>query len=93
MVSLTSHNRLKLADDFAVLTYFRYGDDGSWSAVSIKIGQPQQQLDVMVSTASSEITVVASTACETGKQIAYPYGTRFIGVVFRLRSNIPSIEC
>lgn len=45
-----------------------YGDIGNWSAVSINVGKPQQELDLMVSTASSEISVVASTACSTGKR-------------------------
>lgn len=42
-----------------------YGDAGSWSAVSIQVGDPVQDLDVMVSTASSEVIVVSSTACTT----------------------------
>jgi hypothetical protein len=44
----------------------RYGDDGAWSAVSIRVGTPQQWLDVMVSTVSSETWVVNYMHCDTG---------------------------
>jgi len=40
-----------------------YGDDGDWSAVSIRIGTPPQWVDVMVSTVSSETWVVGRGGC------------------------------
>ncbi|PBP17751.1 eukaryotic aspartyl protease [Diplocarpon rosae] len=42
-----------------------YGDDGFWSAVSIRVGTPAQWADVFVSTVSSETWVVGSGGCET----------------------------
>jgi len=41
----------------------RYGDDGDWSAVSIRVGTPPQWVDVMVSTVSSETWVVGRGGC------------------------------
>jgi len=41
----------------------RYGDDGDWSAVSIRVGTPPQWIDVMVSTVSSETWVVGRGGC------------------------------
>ena len=41
-----------------------YGDDGQWSAVSIRVGTPQQWMDVMVSTASAETWVVPTSGCD-----------------------------
>ncbi|KAE8440591.1 hypothetical protein EG329_007049 [Mollisiaceae sp. DMI_Dod_QoI] len=41
----------------------RYGDDGDWSAISLRVGTPQQWIDVMVSTVSSENWVVGTGAC------------------------------
>ncbi|EKD17431.1 uncharacterized protein L3040_005033 [Drepanopeziza brunnea f. sp. 'multigermtubi'] len=43
-----------------------YGDDGTWSAVSLRVGTPQQWIDVMVSTASSETWVVGDGGCGPG---------------------------
>jgi hypothetical protein len=43
-----------------------YGDDGTWSAVSIRVGTPQQWIDVMVSTVSSETWVVGDGGCGPG---------------------------
>ncbi|KAH8594498.1 aspartic peptidase domain-containing protein [Bisporella sp. PMI_857] len=40
-----------------------YGDDGDWSAVSIRIGTPPQWVDVMVSTVSSETWIVGKGGC------------------------------
>lgn len=40
-----------------------YGDDGTWSAVSIRVGTPPQWVDVMVSTVSSETWVVGPGGC------------------------------
>ncbi|PBP20747.1 eukaryotic aspartyl protease [Diplocarpon rosae] len=42
-----------------------YGDDGFWSAVSIRVGTPAQWADVFVSTVSSETWVVGSGGCES----------------------------
>ncbi|KAH8808916.1 aspartic peptidase domain-containing protein [Xylogone sp. PMI_703] len=41
-----------------------YGDDGSWSAVSLRVGTPPQWVDLMVSTASAEIWVVGTGGCK-----------------------------
>lgn len=46
-----------------LLTYDRYGDDGTWSAVSIRLGSPQQWLDVLVNTVSSETWVPGAGSC------------------------------
>lgn len=51
----------------ALLISRRYGDDGSWSAVSIRVGTPPQWVDVMVSTVSSETWVVANGGCASGE--------------------------
>ncbi|PQE10187.1 eukaryotic aspartyl protease protein [Rutstroemia sp. NJR-2017a WRK4] len=40
-----------------------YGDDGTWSAISIRVGTPEQWADVLVSTALSEIWVVGTGGC------------------------------
>lgn len=40
-----------------------YGDDGTWSAVSIRLGSPQQWLDVLVNTVSSETWVPGAGSC------------------------------
>jgi hypothetical protein len=49
-----------------------YGDDGSWSAVSIRVGTPEQWMDVMVSTASSETWVIGPGGCDDS-MILYLY--------------------
>ncbi|KAH7411339.1 aspartic peptidase domain-containing protein [Cadophora sp. MPI-SDFR-AT-0126] len=43
-----------------------YGDDGTWSAISIRLGDPLQWVDVMVSTVSSETWVVGPGGCGAG---------------------------
>ncbi|KAH7355279.1 aspartic peptidase domain-containing protein [Rhexocercosporidium sp. MPI-PUGE-AT-0058] len=43
-----------------------YGDDGTWSAISIRVGNPLQWMDVMVSTVSSETWVVGPGGCAAG---------------------------
>ncbi|CZT46675.1 uncharacterized protein RSE6_07138 [Rhynchosporium secalis] len=43
-----------------------YGDDGTWSAISIRVGDPLQWVDVMVSTVSSETWVVGPGGCSVG---------------------------
>jgi len=45
----------------------RYGDDGSWSAISIRVGTPPQWVDVMVSTVSSETWVVGPYGCDNSE--------------------------
>ena len=45
----------------------RYGDDGTWSAISIRVGTPPQWVDVMVSTVSSETWVVGPYGCDNSK--------------------------
>ncbi|KAM3069397.1 hypothetical protein ACMFMG_005503 [Clarireedia jacksonii] len=40
-----------------------YGNDGTWSAISIRVGTPEQWADVLVSTALSEIWVVGTGGC------------------------------
>ncbi|RFU30155.1 hypothetical protein B7463_g6169, partial [Scytalidium lignicola] len=40
-----------------------YGDDGSWSAVSLRVGSPPQWVDVMVSTVSAEAWVIGTGGC------------------------------
>lgn len=45
----------------------RYGDDGTWSAVSIRVGTPPQWVDVMVSTLSSEIWVIGPGGCDNSE--------------------------
>ncbi|KAF4626752.1 hypothetical protein G7Y89_g11405 [Cudoniella acicularis] len=40
-----------------------YGDDGTWSAISIRVGTPPQWVDVMVNTVSSETWVVGPGGC------------------------------
>lgn len=42
----------------------RYGDDGTWSAISLRVGTPPQWIDVMVSTVSSETWIVGTGACK-----------------------------
>lgn len=56
-----NHLRKALANNCS-----RYGDDGSWSAVSIRVGTPAQWVDVMVSTVSSETWLVSNDGCPTG---------------------------
>src|SRR6266536_4747129 len=51
----------------------RYGDDGTWSAVSIRVGTPPQWVDVMVSTLSSEIWVIGTGGCDNSEwEISFP---------------------
>ncbi|KAG9232805.1 aspartic peptidase domain-containing protein [Amylocarpus encephaloides] len=40
-----------------------YGYDGSWSAISLRVGTPQQWVDVMVNTVSSETWIVGPGGC------------------------------
>lgn len=40
-----------------------YGDDGTWSAVSIRVGSPQQWIDVLVNTVSSETWIPGAGSC------------------------------
>ncbi len=53
------------------LTEYRYGDDGSWSAISIRVGSPQQWVDVMASTVSSETWVVGAAGCQSGSKFLW----------------------
>ncbi|TVY80679.1 Candidapepsin-8 [Lachnellula suecica] len=46
-----------------------YGDDGTWSAVSIRVGTPQQWVDVMVNTVSSETWLVGPGGCPGNNSI------------------------
>jgi hypothetical protein len=41
----------------------RYGDDGDWSAITLKVGTPAQWVDVNVNTVSSETWVVGVDGC------------------------------
>lgn len=41
----------------------RYGYDGSWSAISLRVGTPPQWVDVMVDTVSSETWLVGPGGC------------------------------
>lgn len=41
----------------------RYGYDGSWSAISLRVGTPPQWIDVMVDTVSSETWLVGPGGC------------------------------
>ncbi|KAH8651561.1 aspartic peptidase domain-containing protein [Tricladium varicosporioides] len=59
-----------------------YGDDGSWSAVSIRVGTPPQWVDVMVNTVSSETWVVGPGGC-SGNTIC----TTARGAVFDLSQS------
>ncbi|KAH6659567.1 aspartic peptidase domain-containing protein [Truncatella angustata] len=40
-----------------------YGIDGNWSSVGLYVGEPSQQVDVIVSTSLSEIWVIESSGC------------------------------
>ncbi|OWP02209.1 hypothetical protein B2J93_5596 [Marssonina coronariae] len=52
-----------------------YGDDGFWSAVSIRVGSPAQWVDVFVSTISSETWVVGHGGCgQTDTQCSFIRG-------------------
>ncbi|TVY36337.1 hypothetical protein LSUB1_G006371, partial [Lachnellula subtilissima] len=46
-----------------------YGDDGTWSAISIRVGTPPQWVDVMVNTVSSETWVVGPAGCSDNNAI------------------------
>ncbi|TVY37225.1 Candidapepsin [Lachnellula occidentalis] len=46
-----------------------YGDDGTWSAISIRVGTPPQWVDVMVNTVSSETWVVGPAGCSDNNSI------------------------
>ncbi|TVY92692.1 Candidapepsin [Lachnellula willkommii] len=46
-----------------------YGDDGTWSAISIRVGTPPQWVDVMVNTVSSETWVVGPAGCSGDNSI------------------------
>ncbi|KAJ8060403.1 hypothetical protein OCU04_010732 [Sclerotinia nivalis] len=43
-----------------------YGDDGSWSAVSIRLGTPEQWVNVLPNTVSAEIWGVGPYGCQNG---------------------------
>ncbi|APA13075.1 hypothetical protein sscle_10g078450 [Sclerotinia sclerotiorum 1980 UF-70] len=43
-----------------------YGDDGSWSAVSIRLGTPQQWVNLLPNTVSAEIWGVGPYGCRNG---------------------------
>lgn len=49
----------------------RYGDDGTWSAVSIRVGAPQQWVDAFVSTVSSETWVVGPGGCGAAGELPF----------------------
>lgn len=51
------------------LIFLRYGDDGSWSAISIRVGTPPQWVDVMVNTVSSETWVVGPGGCSGNSEL------------------------
>lgn len=61
--STTWYVEVDRRNSFSMLIQFRYGDDGTWSAISIRVGSPQQWVDVMVSTASSETWVISPFGC------------------------------
>ncbi|KAI1435668.1 aspartic peptidase domain-containing protein [Xylaria sp. CBS 124048] len=42
-----------------------YGADGNWSSMGLSVGEPVQQIDVIVSTSLSEIWVIENGGCET----------------------------
>ncbi|KAI1153211.1 aspartic peptidase domain-containing protein [Nemania diffusa] len=42
-----------------------HGVDGNWSSTSLFVGEPAQQLDVVVSTSISEVWVVESSGCQS----------------------------
>jgi hypothetical protein len=55
----------------------RYGDDGTWSAVSIRVGTPPQWVDVMVNTVSSETWVVGpNSGCNNSELDSVVRGER-----------------
>jgi hypothetical protein len=49
-----------------------YGDDGTWSAISIRVGSPAQWVDVFVSTVSSETWVVGTRGCDNSELDSIP---------------------
>jgi hypothetical protein len=68
-----------------MLMTFRYGVDGSWSAITIGVRteDPQQWMDVMVSTVSSETWVVGLHGCGMfGEFIPFPK------LILHLRSGV-----
>ncbi|CAG8977976.1 hypothetical protein HYALB_00001857 [Hymenoscyphus albidus] len=46
-----------------------YGYDGSWSAISLRVGTPQQWVDVMVDTVSSETWLIGPGGCPRNNSI------------------------
>lgn len=40
-----------------------YGIDGTWSAISLRLGSPQQWFDILISTVSSETWVPGIGSC------------------------------
>jgi hypothetical protein len=54
-----------------LLTEQRYGDDGTWSAISIRVGTPPQWVDVMVNTVSSETWVVGPAGCADNSELEF----------------------
>lgn len=50
---------------------FRYGYDGDWSAISLRIGTPEQWVDVLPNTQSSETWVVGPGGCDNSERISF----------------------
>ncbi len=66
----------------------RYGDDGTWSAISIRVGEPQQWEDVLVSTVSSETWVVGPGGCTSGGECFFLISVPHFGSTWRCNEDI-----
>ncbi|KAI0111331.1 acid protease [Daldinia grandis] len=51
-----------------------YGVDGNWSSIGLFVGEPAQEIDVLVSTSLSEIWVVESGGCSPNGQCVQARG-------------------
>ncbi|KAI2779064.1 acid protease [Daldinia loculata] len=51
-----------------------YGVDGNWSSIGLFVGEPAQEIDVLVSTSLSEIWVVESGGCGSNSQCVQARG-------------------
>ncbi|KAI0419143.1 aspartic peptidase domain-containing protein [Xylaria grammica] len=54
---------LVYADGLSALWLEPYGVDGNWSSTSLFVGEPAQEIDVVVSTSISELWVVENSGC------------------------------
>ncbi|OTB20038.1 hypothetical protein K445DRAFT_8043 [Daldinia sp. EC12] len=52
----------------------RYGVDGNWSSIGLFVGEPAQEIDVLVSTSLSEIWVVENGGCGPNGQCVQARG-------------------